>query len=157
MMSAPDRQPPPGMWASTTQLRKAAAAAVRLRLPWQLDFRLDTALDPDGTHILGLVTVLTSDPRTGEQFDEPIARCAAMPQFLGLEPGLAFHLALDVRLADYAACDPMNFAKMDEDTVTSWRTFMTEIQRRPELFASTTRHTAGRTAVIARTGRSRSH
>lgn len=145
---------PEGVHITTGQLRRAAAAGARLRLPWQLDTRLDTALDPDGAHILGLFAVLDREPGTGEAFPEPVARCAAMPQFIGLPEGLAFHLALDLRVTDYAACRPLNFARMAPETVDAWRTFMAELREKPWVFDRHPRspYTAGRTAVIARTG-----
>lgn len=150
-----DESLPTGIWPTTSQLRQMAAAAARLRLPWQLDYRLDAVLDPAGTHVLGLFAVLDRDPVTGEKFPEPVARCAAIPKFVGVDAGLAFHLALDVRLSDYTACTPMDFSGMDEYAVNAWHRFMNALKEHPEVFESRrTPHIAGHTAVIAKTGRS---
>lgn len=92
------------------RLRIMAANAARLRLAYQLDFRLDTTLDPDGFHV---ITAVSTDEDGGpfdfDSDDEWVVRCRAMLKFLGVTA--PFEMRLDFRLRDYLTLDPAGGAE----------------------------------------------
>lgn len=83
--------------ASTSQMRAAAANAARLRMPHQLDARLDAVLDPDGFHIISMDSLDT------DTFSEPMARCHAMVKFAAARD--PFEMPMDFRLRDFLVFD----------------------------------------------------
>ena len=91
--------------ATTPQLRQMAANAVRLRLPYQLDFRLDTVLDPDGIHIVSLRPAAGDSPFDYDSADEAFARCYVHLKFLSVAG--PFEMTLDFRVRDYLTLDPV--------------------------------------------------
>ena len=82
-------------FANTSQLRRAASNAVRLRLPSQLDFRLDSVLDPDGFHIVNLRALIE------DEYPERVANCHVLTKFAGTTA--PFEMDLTFRLRDYVA------------------------------------------------------
>lgn len=118
------RSIPAGVVLDTHTLRLIAANAVRFRLGNQLDWRLDTVLDPGGFHLFYLraIYALTPDRRmadiltmvhdesgkfvTMQQADvvpagERVVRTSGMVKLPGRKP--PFEIDLDLRLRDYLA------------------------------------------------------
>lgn len=112
-----------------------AATAVRHHIPWQLDFRLDTILDPQGVHILALGGLIDDDPTTGRPFPEQVACVAVLLHCTGTHHGDAFHIPLAFLLTDYLACEPMNPDTLDPSGAALWHRFAAEVRNHPELWA----------------------
>lgn len=122
-----------GVWgsaaASTRQVRQMAANAVRLRLPYQLDFRLDAVLDPDGFHILTLTGEDEGGPIDYETAAEPFTRCRAMLKFVGVSD--PFEMLLDLRFRDYLVLDPAGRGNVSDFAASTHATVQMS-QMRPD-------------------------
>lgn len=80
------------------QMRRASANAATMRLPYTLDFRLDTVLSDIGVHTLWVVDVDT------DNFADHVVHCEAALKF-AFTPGV-FAMKLSFRLRDYVSFEP---------------------------------------------------